>query len=129
MIYHMVPAPIWQQQTPDRAYRGDTLATEGFIHCTDEPERLLHVANRFYRAIPDDFVILCIEPSQVQAEIKWERADDHNFPHIYGQLNLDAVVQVIQFPRDLAGQFLLPNELCETEHGVTEKNGERLYNQ
>ena len=114
MIYHMAPALVWQRQAPDQAYRGDTLASEGFIHCTGEPERLVHVANRFYRTMPEDFVILCIEPSQVQAEIKWERADGHDFPHIYGPLNLDAVIRVVKFPRDVTGQFL-PPDLLTTE--------------
>jgi len=114
MIYHLLPAPLWQRQAPDQPYRGDTLATEGFIHCTGEPARLVWVANRFYRTLPDDFVILCIEPSRVQAEIKWEQADGHDFPHIYGPLNLDAVIDVVKFSRDATGQFLPPPDLLTT---------------
>src|SRR4051812_20521549 len=103
MIYHMLPAATWEQQAPDVAYEGDTLASEGFIHCTDQPERLIWVANRFYRQPIVDFLILCIEPTRVQVEIKWEQADQSLFPHIYGPLNQDAVIHVIQFPRDSTG--------------------------
>ncbi len=109
----MAPAKVWQKQASDQPYRGDTLATEGFIHCTAEPDWLLKVANRFYRSQPDDFVILCIVPERVQVAIKWEKADNHEFPHIYGPLNLDAVEHVVKFPRDAAGQFVLPPELSE----------------
>jgi len=112
MIYHILAVESWQRQAPGQSYRGDTLATEGFIHCTGEAEWLLQVANRFYRTSPTNFVILCIDPERVAAEVKWEVADQHCFPHIYGPLNLDAVVDVVQFPRDATGQFLMPAELA-----------------
>ncbi|MFN8487009.1 MAG: DUF952 domain-containing protein [Caldilineaceae bacterium] len=114
MIYHILPASVWQSQAPDQPYRGDTLATEGFIHCTGEPDWLLKVANYIYRHQPGDFVILCIAPDRVHAAIKWEKADGHEFPHIYGPLNLDAVEYMVQFPRDATGQFVLPLKLSET---------------
>jgi uncharacterized protein (DUF952 family) len=115
MIYHMLPASVWQRQAATEPYQGDTLATEGFIHCTGEAKRLVQVANRFYRAMPDDFVILCIDPTRVHAEIKWEPVDEAHFPHIYGPLNVDAVVHVVQFLRDAGGQFVLPEALSATE--------------
>lgn len=106
MIYHMTLASAWQAVDGAAVYVADSLATEGFIHCTGEPERLVKVANRFYRTIPGDFVILCIEPTQLQAELRWEAADGHLFPHLYGELNCTAVSSVIPFPRDDAGNFL-----------------------
>ncbi|MCX6049889.1 MAG: DUF952 domain-containing protein [Chloroflexi bacterium] len=112
MIYHMLPAVVWAQQADTETYTAETLASEGFIHCTGQPERLIWVANRFYRQQATDFLILCIEPTRVQAEIKWEQADQHLFPHIYGPLNRDAIVNVIKFPRDAAGLFILPPELA-----------------
>jgi len=108
MIYHMLPRAAWEAQPADQPYRGDTLATEGFIHCTGDPELLVRVANHFYRDQPDDFVILCIDETRVQSEVKWEAADGEFFPHIYGPLNLDAVTGVEPFPRDGQGTFLAP---------------------
>lgn len=106
LIYHMLPANVWQAQSPTEPYCAATLATEGFVHCTQEPERLLWVANQFYQQISGDFVILCLETVQVQAEIRWEAADGHRFPHIYGPIELAAVVDVLPFPRNPNGQFL-----------------------
>lgn len=108
IIYHMLPAARWAAQPPDRPYVADSLAVEGFIHCTAEPERLLAVANAFYRTVPGPHVILCIRSGAVAAEMRWEVADGHRFPHIYGPLNLDAVVGVLEFPRVQDGTFLLP---------------------
>jgi uncharacterized protein (DUF952 family) len=108
MIYHMTLASAWQAVAGAAIYVADSLATEGFIHCTGEPALLVAVANRFYRTIEGDFVILCIEPTQLQAELRWEAADGHLFPHLYGGLNCDAVCVVVPFPRDAAGNFLPP---------------------
>ena len=63
VIYHMLPRGCWDAQPPDAPYRADTLATEGFIHCTAEPELLAGVANRFYRNDPGDWLILVVDPA------------------------------------------------------------------
>lgn len=106
IIYHMLPAHVWQAHPPTEAYQADTLAVEGFAHCTKEPDRLLWVANRFYQAIEGDFVILCLETDRIEAEVRWEAADGHLFPHIYGPINLEAVIDVLPFPRNPTGAFL-----------------------
>ncbi|MEM7128119.1 MAG: DUF952 domain-containing protein [Chloroflexota bacterium] len=111
MIYHMLPKPRWQGQSHTMAYMGDTLESEGFIHCTGELDRLIWVANHFYRSIMDEFVILCIDESRVDADIRWEEADGHRFPHIYGPLNLDAIIKWVDFPRDANGVFSSPMSL------------------
>lgn len=110
----MVPATIWQEQSQDEPYTCESLATEGFIHCTGGQEKLIWVANHFYHDVADNFVILCIDEHLLQAELKWEEADEHSFPHLYGALNCDAVTQVIEFPRAADGTFRLPNEWTES---------------
>jgi uncharacterized protein (DUF952 family) len=113
MIYHMLPKLVWQQQAPDQPYRHASLEREGFIHCTGEPPLLVSVANHFYHDQAGDFVILCIDENKVQANVQWDPVGEHDFPHIYGPLNLDAIVEVIAFPRNAHGKFLLPPELIE----------------
>jgi uncharacterized protein (DUF952 family) len=110
MIYHMLPLVEWQAQSAERFYAPPSLAQEGFIHCTGEAERLLWVANRFYANEPGAFVILLIDDLALQAPLRWEAADGHTFPHIYGALNLDAVKDVVNFPRTATGQFHLPEQ-------------------
>jgi len=105
LIYHMLSRSVWEAQPLDRPYRGDTLDSEGFIHCTGAPDLLVEVANRFYRGEGGHFVVLHIDPARVTAEIKWEAADGAIFPHIYGPLNMDAVVNMTLFPRDEQGEF------------------------
>ena len=105
-LYHMMPKQAWEALSPAQNYQPDSLATEGFIHCTGSLDLLAEVGNRFYRSHVGNFVLLIIEAQRVQAEIRWEAADGHLFPHIYGPLNVDAVVDVVDFPRTCDGEFL-----------------------
>ena len=106
IIYHMLPEDGWLQQAENSTYVTETLETEGFIHCTGEADLLVIVANNFYRAIDGHFVILCIVEEDIQARVQWDQVGFQCFPHIYGPLNLDAVMDVVPFPRDADGKFL-----------------------
>jgi uncharacterized protein (DUF952 family) len=122
MVYHMLPKTIWQMQIGQSHYQSVTLEQEGFIHCTAEPALLLHVANRFYRAEPGEWLILCIDEKRVAADVRWESADGALFPHIYGLLNLDAVVDCIGFPRSDAGEFMAPPGWTQSKTGSSNQS-------
>ncbi|MBW7882476.1 MAG: DUF952 domain-containing protein [Caldilineaceae bacterium] len=111
VIYHMAPHVAWTGQPPDRPYVTGSLAVEGFIHCTAEPDRLAWVANRFYREMAGEFIILAIDVARVRAEIRWELADGHHFPHIYGPIDREAISAIYPFPRQEDGIFFLPPQL------------------
>ena len=89
-------------------YRLDTLDSEGFIHCST-PQQVLGPANALYRG-QDDLVLLVIDPARLTAELVYEDCYEAGeaFPHIYGPLNLDAVVRVVPFPPLPDGSFVLP---------------------
>lgn len=109
MILHITHQDHWQQAQQIEIYQAESLITEGFIHCS-QPEQVVWVANRFYRG-QSSLVLLCIDPDLVEAEIKYETADEQLFPHIYGAINLDAIVDVLDFPPNPDGSFSLPREL------------------
>ena len=52
-------------------------------------------------------VLLGVAIARLQSELRYEAADGDEFPHLYGALNLDAVVQVIDFEPTPTG-FELP---------------------
>jgi uncharacterized protein (DUF952 family) len=107
LTLHMLPAEVWEAQESD-TYEAATLASEGFIHTTLGYEQLVHVANHFgYREDPRAYVILAIDLYRVQAAWRFDDRDER-FPHIYGPLNLDAVMGVQAFPRETDGTFLMP---------------------
>jgi uncharacterized protein (DUF952 family) len=84
------------------------VATEGFIHCST-PEQVLRVANARFRG-REDLVLLLIDSGMIAAEIRYENLEGGNerFPHIYGPLNLEAVINVLDFEPQADGTFLLP---------------------
>ena len=109
IILHITQREQWEQAQPLQAYRGDTLDSEGFIHCST-PLQVMRVANPFFPN-PEGLILLCIDSDKVQAEIRYEGFEGERFPHIYGPLNIDAVFKVLDFEPDEDGKFELPKEL------------------
>jgi len=100
-IYHIALARDWAQAQRDGQYttstRGRTLAEEGFIHASTAAQ-VDQVADAFYRDAPD-LVLLVIDTERVGSPIRYElvpgQADP--YPHSYGPLNPDAVVEARPF--------------------------------
>jgi uncharacterized protein (DUF952 family) len=95
-IFHVTRADDWRAAQAQGMYRistrGRTLDEEGFIHCS-YVHQLAHVVATYFRDV-DDLLVLVIDPQRVDAEIRAETAGgDERFPHIYGPLNLDAVIE------------------------------------
>ncbi|TMD20820.1 MAG: DUF952 domain-containing protein [Chloroflexi bacterium] len=82
-----------------------TLAQVGFVHCAFE-EQVAGVANSFFRGVAK-LVVLRISIDKLNAEVRYEDLEGGNvlFPHVYGPLNLDAVVAVMALPRGRDGTF------------------------
>ena len=106
LIYHITRRAAWQRALQRGEYRTPSLRTEGFIHCSGRTQ-VVRVANAFYRG-RRNLVLLVVDPAEVQAPLRHERVDGGRFPHIYGPLNLDAVVQVVEFPPRADGTFAFP---------------------
>lgn len=120
MIYHIAKREAWNEAKARGNYRPPSLAAEGFIHCSRR-DQILSVANDFYRG-QADLLLLCIDESQLAAELRWDApahpqpesaaatSREAAFPHLYGSLNLDAVVGVYDFVEADDG-FTLPGDL------------------
>ena len=115
-ILHLVQADVFRSLAPGAAYRPSGFETDGFIHCTREPEVLLQIANALYNDTPGDFVALLIDEHKVSAPVIYEspapaggRVADApgttRFPHIYGQLNQEAIVDIVPVVRAADGRF------------------------
>ena len=94
MIYHVVTNPNWQKALQQGFYAADSLAAEGFIHCSKQ-EQVKGVLERYYTG-QSDLLLLHIDETKLTAILKYELAPSVNeaFPHIFGPLNLDAVSEV-----------------------------------
>ncbi|MFN6515982.1 MAG: DUF952 domain-containing protein [Nostoc sp. CreGUA01] len=113
-ILHITQCQQWEQAKNLGSYRADSLDLEGFIHCSRSTQ-IVKVANRFFKN-QKDLVLLFIDWEKVHAEIRDEEAEiGEFFPHIYGELNIDAVYWVIDFVAGEDGLFELPQEVVNLE--------------
>jgi len=118
-IIHLASNEAWLAAVKKDIYHADSLSTEGFIHCS-KPSQIVGVANTFYHG-QRGLILLVIDPSKLESELKWEppaepepthAREGELFPHIYGPLNLDAVIEVLPFEPDEDGSFTLPETLA-----------------
>lgn len=93
MIYHVVRLKDWKEALTQGFYEAASLATEGFIHASKEGQ-VKGVLDRYYQE-ETDLLLLHIDESKLTAQLKYELAPSANeeFPHIYGTLNLAAVIE------------------------------------
>ena len=110
MIVHIVKRGEWELAAARGSYAPASLCSDGFIHCSTLAQ-VIDIANRFYRG-QDDLVVLCIDESRLKAMLKFEEpTGEHGevagelFPHLYGELNVDAVVRVVELPCEVDGSF------------------------
>lgn len=117
-ILHITTRKAWIDATRAGQYSAPSLETEGFIHGSTL-KQALPVAAKYYKG-ERGLVLLEIDPKRLTSELKWEPPsggplpgvpEDEAFPHIYGPINLDAVVQVLDFELDANGDFSLPASL------------------
>jgi len=106
VIFHITSAATWAAARASGAYAADSLATEGFIHCS-EADQYCWVANQRFRE-RQDLVLLHIDETRLQAPVQRENLEggERLFPHVYGALNLDAVVQVTPFRPAASGEYV-----------------------
>lgn len=102
-ILHVCPRADWEAALSAGIYRAASLASEGFIHCSRR-DQVLAVVNRFYAHVPD-LLLLWIDPGRLQAEVRWEAADGDVFPHVYGPIEVAAVVAVTPLRPDADGVY------------------------
>ncbi|MEM1445811.1 MAG: DUF952 domain-containing protein [Planctomycetota bacterium] len=111
LILHITTRDAWDQAQASGRYEASSLATEGFIHLST-PTQVIEVAGRLFGG-RTDLILLCVDSSRVEHEIRYENCEGGStlFPHVYGPLNLDAVIDVVAFAPKIDGSFRLPENL------------------
>lgn len=117
LIVHVTARTRWE--ATEDTYVHPSLENEGFIHCS-APDQVVAVANtnaaHFDELEP--LVLLCIDESLVQPPVRYEGEGSETYPHIYGELNRDAVIDVVPFETGEDGSYVLP-EVVEQLHSKT----------
>lgn len=93
LIYHVTLPANWEKYVGRPSYQTESLQTEGFIHCSYE-NQLEGVLKRYF-ASAIKVMILTIETEKLKSKLVAETSTGGEaFPHIYGRLNHNAVVNV-----------------------------------
>lgn len=113
MIYHITTPDLWDIALSRGSYAAASLETEGFIHCSEE-RQVERSLNRFFRG-EREVVVLTIDPARLVNELKYEPADNDSFPHLYGELNLEAVTATDELTPAPDGSFMYGAGLAERQ--------------
>jgi len=109
LLIHFAAAQEWTEAAGRGYYLPEGFARDGFVHLS-LPEQAHIPANRVFSG-RNGLVLLWIDRERLSADVVDEPARDapgERFPHLYGALNLDAVVGVTELQEWEAGRFRLP---------------------
>ena len=107
IIYHLIHEAGWEAAKPIGEVRPASLTEEGFIHCSKDEDQVVRVANRLY---PEHkgIMVLELDTELLISPVKHEPSRSGEiYPHIYGPLNVEAVVRVRSMSIDAAGRLYL----------------------
>lgn len=106
MITKVITKRNWEIAKINGEINEVSLKEEGFIHCSSL-EQALNVAQKHF-VHEEDVLLLTIDPTLLKAETKYESASNgQEYPHVYGVINVDAIVDVVTLPKE-NGEFILP---------------------
>ncbi|QEC67050.1 DUF952 domain-containing protein [Panacibacter ginsenosidivorans] len=94
IIYHITTKKEWQTALANGIYQATSLHTEGFIHCSTA-QQVAGVLQRYFVG-KTDLVKLTIDTLKLHSQFQYDFSSSVNeaFPHVYGAINLDAVIHV-----------------------------------
>jgi len=93
-VVHIASPAAWEQARTSGMYSAESLAGEGFIHFS-RWDQLAGTAERYYAGVPD-LVVLVVEPGDLPFRV------ENGYPHLYAELPLSAVTEVLTLPEALA---------------------------
>ncbi|MGN0065911.1 MAG: DUF952 domain-containing protein [Nocardioides sp.] len=109
-IYHVATRADWDAAKRAGAYTtstvGRTLEQEGFIHASRR-EQVAGAFARYYLDAGEPLVLLVIDPSRLDAEVRQDAVGEETFPHVYGPITPGAVVDVVPLRPDGSSDSVL----------------------
>lgn len=104
-IYHITTAREWARALELGRYEADSLATEGFIHCSNR-DQVIRVANSLFLGV-HGLVLLHVSVESLSSPVVYENLEGGTalFPHVYGPIELAAVRRVTEFEPAADGTF------------------------
>ena len=107
-IYKICPASAWREAERLGVYRGSAVdARDGFIHFSGASQ-VAETARKHFSGQSGLFLIE-VDADALGDRLRWERSrNDELFPHLYGELDLGAVTNVMDMPLRSDGTHAIP---------------------
>jgi uncharacterized protein (DUF952 family) len=96
IIYHVTTAAEWKAAEEKGFYETPSLKEEGFIHCSQE-NQVAGVLERYFSG-KTDVIKLVIDSDKLSNRFvfEWSPSTADTFPHVYGPIDLKAVIDVVK---------------------------------
>jgi uncharacterized protein (DUF952 family) len=95
IIFHITTLLEWNTAKESGSYTSPSLKDEGFIHCSED-RQIAGVLDRYFKGM-HELVKLIIETDKLTSPtyFDWSPSVEDTFPHIYGPINLEAVIEAV----------------------------------
>lgn len=95
VIYHIATAAAWNLAKESGEYIHPSLKEEGFIHCSQESQ-VAGVLERYFTG-QKDLLKLVIDTDKLTSKyvFDWSPSTADTYPHVYGPINVSAVLEAI----------------------------------
>lgn len=104
LLFHITTREHWKEYKKSGNYEPQSLEDDGFIHCSSG-NQVEDTANRLF-ADKDKILLLVIDVAMLREQVKYEEDETgEKFPHIYGPLSVNAVIDKIDILAEDDGKF------------------------
>ena len=107
-IYKIISKSEWQMAENAGVFKGVAIdLTDGYIHFSTAAQAAETAAKHFTGKT--DLLLITINPDALTQSLKWEPSRGGAlFPHLYGDLNMDAVEDQTPLPLNADGAHIFP---------------------
>ena len=108
LIYKIVDGDEWDRAQSAGRYEGAAVdLRDGFIHFSTAAQVRETAAKHF--AGRENLLLVAADADLLRNALKWEKSrNDEEFPHLYGEFPMSAVVEVQPLPLGPDGLHLFP---------------------
>jgi uncharacterized protein (DUF952 family) len=108
IVYKICSADAWARAIEAGAFAGAPAdLQDGYIHLSSAGQVVATAAKHF--AYQDNLLLIAVDAGRLGEDLKWERSRGGAlFPHLYGSLELNAVLSAEPLPLGPDGAHVFP---------------------
>ncbi len=108
-IYKICPADLWEKAASKGVFKGAGIdLADGYIHFSTA-DQVAETADLHFSGLED---LVLVKVNTETLDVKWEASRGGKlFPHLYVDLAMDSVIQVVPMPLDEQGLHIFPHEI------------------